>query len=419
MNLRETKGVLVQSVAALKHRNFRLFWLGQCVSLIGTWMQNVAQAWLVTEIAKSNAAIWLGRITAIQFLPILFFSLFIGILIDRFSKKKMLIFTQTVMLVLALVLAFDILWHTVALWHVVLIAFMLGCINTLDMPTRQAFMIELVGKAELTNAIVLNSSIFNLARIIGPAVAGFVIARWGMDACFFLNALSFIPVIIGISMIRLMGEEESMGIRREKPNMMKEIIEGLTYVLKSSGIMIPLAILAVIIVFAFNFMVLAPLYAKNIFHGDAQTLGILMAAFGVGALGGSVIMAMRSRKPPSLRLLAVSAMALCILELVMVPVRSLSMICGLLALIGFAMIACTTSANSLIQMQSPNRLRGRIMSIYVLVFIGFSPFGSYGTGLAAHYWGAPAALGIGAGIGLGLILALLLVRRFLMRSTCN
>jgi MFS family permease len=380
-------------------------------------MQNVAQAWLVTEITHPNEAIWLGRVTAIQFLPIMIFSLFAGALIDRFSKKKVLIFAQTVMMVLAFVLALDIYLKTVVLWHVLLIAWLLGCANTLDMPTRQAFMIELVGKEELTNAIVLNSSIFNVARMAGPAIAGVAIARWGMDACFFLNAVSFIPVIIGIAMIRLTITATPRSELTEKKSVLGEMGEGLAYVWKTPGLLIPMALLAVVNIFVFNFNVLIPLYARRIFHGDAQVLGFLMSAFGIGAVIGTVLLALRSGagRKPKFKLLALAAIMVCVFELITTPIRSFPLVSGLLVLIGFALISFTITANSLIQMQAPNYLRGRIMSIYSFVLMGISPIGSYWSGAAAQRWNAPITMGIGAAIALVLILGLLGVRMSLLR----
>lgn len=418
MRFSDAKERIVRSVAALKHRNFRLFWIGQCISLIGTWMENVAQAWLVTEITHPNEAIWLGRVTAIQFLPIMLFSLFAGAFIDRFPKKKVLILAQSTLMVLAFVMALDVYFKTVALWHVLLIAWLLGCANTLDMPTRQAFMIELVGKEELTNAIVLNSSIFNMARMAGPAIAGLAIAQWGMDACFFLNAVSFIPVIIGITMIRLTNVVAPPPEKTDQRGVLREMGEGVAYVWKTPGILIPMALLATVNIFAFNFNVLIPLYARRIFHGSAQTLGYLMSAFGIGALIGTVVLAMRSGagKKPRFKLLAVAVVMVCVFELIISPIRLFPLVLGLLALVGFALVAFTTTANSLIQMQAPNYLRGRIMSIYSFVLMGISPIGSYWTGAAAQHWGAPVALGIGGAVTFVIVLGLFGLRMSLMRQ---
>ena len=399
----EQKISLKDTFAALKHRNFRLFWVGQAISLIGTWMQNIAQAWLVLELTKS--AFWLGVVNAIQFLPMLFFSLYAGTLIDRLPKRTVLLFTQSISAILALVLAVDLQLHTVALWHVLIIAALLGLSNTWDMPTRQAFMIELVGKEDLMNAIVLNSSIFNAARILGPTVAGLVIAKLGMNLCFFLNALSFVPVIAGIAMIRLANQPPSRLTTDAKPG--HEIKVGLNYVIKTPVILAPMILLAVINVFALNFNVLIPLYARSVFKIGAQGFGLLMAANGVGAVAGSLILAAQSKnKIPKYKTLVISAIGICISELLIVPVKNYPLAYLFLMLVGFSMIIFTTTANSLIQVHTPNHLRGRVMSIYTLVFMGFTPIGSFLSGDAAHFWGAPATLGLGAAISLIVIMIL-------------
>ncbi|MGE5581707.1 MAG: MFS transporter [Bacillota bacterium] len=389
---------LQQTFAALKHRNFRLFWTGQAVSLIGTWMQNVAQSWLVLELTKS--AFWLGVVSALQFLPMLVFSLFAGTLVDRLPKQKMLIFTQTFSAILAFTLALDVQFHTVVLWHVLVIATLLGMTNTLDMPTRQAFMIELVGKQDLMNAIILNSSIFNAARILGPSVAGFVIAKLGMGLCFYLNAFSFIPVIGGIIMIRFVNRPSIIS-PQERPGVLPEIKEGLRYVYRTPVIFAAVLLMAVINIFALNFNVLIPLYARNVFKIGAQGFGLLMAANGIGAVVGSIILAAGSyRRTPKVGTLVVASSALCVFELLLVPVKSHLLAYLLLSLVGFSMIAYTTTTNSLIQVHSPDNLRGRVMSIYTLVFSGFTPFGSFLSGWAANLWGAPPAMGLGAIISL-------------------
>jgi MFS family permease len=403
----QKKTTLKQTFAALKHRNFRLFWMGQAISLIGTWMQNIAQAWLVLELTKSSA-FWLGVVSALQFLPMMLFSLHAGTLVDRLPKQKMLIFTQSASAILAFALAIDVQLHTTALWHVLVIATLLGVINTLDMPTRQAFMIELVGKEDLMNGIILNSSIFNAARIVGPSLAGFVIAQFGIQLCFYLNAISFIPVIIGIAMIHLTLQPNLHKLDTESFGVWHEIKEGLRHVIKTPVIFAFMALLAVINIFALNFNVLIPLYARNVFKIGAQGFGFLMAANGIGAVVGSIILAARSgRKPPKTKNILLAATVMCILELMIVPIKNHLFAYFLLALIGFSMIAFTTSVNSLVQVQTPDNLRGRVMSIYTLVFVGLSPIGSFLSGWAAHIWGAPASLGWGAVISLGFITILI------------
>lgn len=382
---------LSNPLAALKHRNFRLFWLGQCFSLTGTWMQNMAQAWLVLELTDS--AFWLGFVGTIQFLPMFALSLYAGTVIDRFPKKKMLLLTQLVMTVLALLLAVDLWLGTIALWHILVLAGILGIANTFDMPTRQAFMIELVGREDLMNAIVLNGTIFNGARVIGPSVAGFLINQLGMSWCFFLNALSFVPVIAGIAMIKLQ-EKPLVEEAREQRNVWQEIKVGLRYVKSTENILVPMAILSVLSLFAMNFNVLIPLYTKDVFHGGADKFGFLMAANGIGALIGSAILAVKSSGGPKFRTLLTGALGLCVFQLLLVPVKTYTAAYLLLGLVGISMITVATTANSMIQVNTPHHLRGRVMSIYTLIFIGFTPFGSLLSGSAANVWGAPATLGL-------------------------
>ncbi|ADG81402.1 MFS transporter [Thermincola potens] len=402
-----------QVVAALKHRNFRLFWGGQCISLIGTWMQNVAQSWLVLELTRS--AFWLGVVSTFQFLPMTLFSLYAGTLIDRFPKKKMLIFTQAGLMTLAFILAVDTWMHTVKLWHVLILAVLLGVMNTFDMPARQAFMIELVGEADLMNAIVLNSSIFNAARVVGPSVSGLVIAKLGIALCFLINAVSFLPVITGIWLIRLPKPVQPAS-RRCQEGIWQGIKAGLDFVRKTPGIFVPLALLAVINVFAFNFNVLVPLYAKNVFHAGAKTYGFLMGANGFGAIIGSVILAIRSAHGPKMRSLFIAAAGVSIFELLLVPAKSYTLAYLLLGITGLWVITFTTNCNSLLQVQSPPNMRGRVMSIYTLVFGGLVPLGSFLSGSMAHAWGAPAALGLGALISLAFTVALVIWRPSLLKQ---
>lgn len=401
------------AMAALKHRNFRLFWTGQCISLTGTWMQNMAQAWLVLELTKS--AFWLGVVTAVQFAPMLLFSLSAGTLVDRFPKRKMLLFTQAGLALLALILASDIWLHTVRLWHILIVAGFLGVLNTLDMPTRQSFIIELVGPRDLMNAIVLNSAVFNGARVLGPSLAGLAIAKLGIDVCFFLNALSFLPVIAGIASIRTQKEFDPPVIADRK-GILSEIRTGISFVKNTPGVMIPISILIIISIFTMNFNVIVPLFAKNVFHQGAQGFGFLMSANGLGALLGSVVLAVKSARMPRLRTLIAAALGICLFELLLAPEKIYGLAYLCLFLVGVCMITFTTTCNSIIQLQTPNHLRGRVMSIYSLVFAGFAPIGSLLTGTTAHAFGAPVTMGLQAGAGILLILAIVLRNRAVLRE---
>ena len=261
MNNRFPSRVLQTSFSSLKHRNFRLFWLGQCVSLIGTWMQNIGQSWLVLQLTHSPLK--LSIVTMIQFLPMMLFSLYAGTLIDRFSKRKILIFTQISMLLLATALATLTYFNVVQYWHVLILALLLGIVNTIDMPTRQSFFVELVGKEDLMNAIALNSSIFNLARIIGPAIAGILIGLVGIAICFYLNALSFVAVIIGIWMIKVPAQVKSEHRFGSIKEINSDVAEGLRYINSKLIIKVPLLLLALLSLFVMNYNVLLPIFAET------------------------------------------------------------------------------------------------------------------------------------------------------------
>jgi predicted MFS family arabinose efflux permease len=258
------------------------------------------------------------------------------------------------------------------------------------------------------NGIILNSAVFNAARIVGPSLAGFVIAQLGIAPCFYVNAISFIPVIAGIAMIRITSQPSLPVTTLDRSQINREIKEGLRFVLHNPLILTFMALLAVINVFAFNFNVLIPLYARNVLKIGAQGFGLLMAANGIGAVLGSIILASKSgNHAPYPRNIILAATAMCVFELLIVPVRIVALTNVLLACVGFSMITFTTSVNSLIQVKTPNNLRGRVMSIYTLVFMGLSPIGSFLSGVVAHLWGAPAALGLGAAISLGFIVLII------------
>lgn len=399
---------LSEAWSALRHRNFRLFWLGQVLSLVGSWMQTVAQAWLILEL--TNSAFMLGLVGTLQFAPILLFSLFTGVLADRFPKRSLLLATQSVMMMLALGLGLLTLSGAVQYWHVLVLASLGGLAHALDMPARQSFIIELVGRQDLMNAIALNATVFNGARVVGPAVAGILIGTVGIAACFLLNAASFVAVLIGLLLIRLNGA----AVKKSKGgSVLEEIKEGLHYIKKTPFIRYSLALMGVMSVFAMNFHVLIPVFAREVLGQGAQGFGLLMSALGTGALAGSISLAYFSRWGPKRALIITGALVMCVSQIMLAPVRVFPLSLVLLMFTGWAMITFTASLNSSIQLRVPDHLRGRIMSVYFLLFVGMMPFGSLLSGAVARIWGSPAALALGAGIGLmgiawlgrGLILA--------------
>jgi MFS family permease len=364
--------------SALKHRNFRLFFIGQCISLIGTWMQNIGQTWLVLQITHS--ALKLSIVTMMQFLPMMVFSLFAGTVIDRFSKRKVLIFTQTSMMILAIVLATLTYFNVVQYWHILVLALLLGIVNTLDMPTRQSYFIELVGRKDLMNAIALNSGIFNLARVVGPAIAGILIGLVGIPICFYLNALSFVAVIIGLFMI----ETPETSVVSERIESFKQVVDdikdGLRYIKHTNIILVPLILIAVISLFAMNYSVLIPLFASQTLGQDATGYGFIMTCMGLGSFVGAMIIAARSQAGPKNRYMLIGALATCLFMAILGLEHSYLIACITVFAIGLSSIVFTALANSIIQLNSADPMRGRVMSVYTLVFLGVTPIGSLATG---------------------------------------
>ncbi|MDN5301244.1 MAG: hypothetical protein PWQ60_758 [Thermoanaerobacteraceae bacterium] len=305
---------------ALTHRNFRLFWFGQCVSLIGTWMQNIGQAWLVLKITDSSFK--LGLVSALQFTPVLLLSLFAGVIVDRLPKRRILIFTQTVLMILALILATLTATGKVSYWHILVLAAILGFVNNIDMPARQSFIVELVGKEHLMNGITLNSTIFNAARLIGPAVAGFVMGFFGIAVCFYLNALSFLAVILGLLMIKIPSETTIVqdSSKNKKP-VLENIKEGLTYIKNTPPVFITVILMALISTFSLNFNVLVPVLAKKGFGLTEEGFGFMMSSLGSGALIGSIMLAATTHKPTS-RILIGAALGLSAAQIILGTVNS-------------------------------------------------------------------------------------------------
>ena len=365
---------------SLRHRNFRLFWSGQLISLIGTWMQNVGQAWLVLELTHSSFK--LGVVSALQFLPMLFLSFPAGVLIDYFPKRRIIIMTQVVMMVLAFTLAALQWTGVVRYWHVLVLASILGVANTVDMPARQAFIIEMVGKEDLMNAIALNSSIFNAARAIGPAVAGLLIGALGTGACFFVNGLSYLAVICGLWLINF---DEPRTARQGTYHIMADIREAMGYIRKTPVVMVTVLLVAVVSIFGTNFNVLVPVFARQELHREAAAFGFLMSSFGMGALIGAVSLAILSREGPKPSFLLGGGMVLSLVLVLIGSQNSYAWTALLLALAGWSLVTFFGMANSTIQLNTEDRLRGRVMSIYTFTFGGLTPFGSMFAGSVAHW----------------------------------
>ncbi|MDB4894411.1 MAG: hypothetical protein JWN15_673 [Firmicutes bacterium] len=390
-----------EGLRALNHRDFRLFWSGQLISLIGTWMQSVGQSWLIIEL--TNSPLKLGLISALQFTPVLLLSLFAGALADRLPKRKLLIITQTVLMLLAFILAALKYTGHVQYWHVALLATALGIVQALDVPLRQAYLAEMVGKEDLVNAIALNSAIFNGARILGPAVAGILVARFGVALAFFMNGISFIAVIGALVAIR----SEGLPRPRRDRTMLQDIREGVTYAVQTPTVLLLLSLLLIVSLFVINYNVLVPVLAKDGLHMEAQGFGLLMSALGAGALAGSVAMAFMGRRQPPQSLVIGAALVLCVATLAVAGAHQFYGAVALLFIIGCAQILFTANCNTAIQMTTPDELRGRVMSLYALVFAGVVPAGAFFTGWVTEAFGP--WMGYFADGGLGLVGALLLL----------
>jgi MFS family permease len=390
---------------SLRHRNFRLFFAGQLVSLIGTWMQNMGQAWLVLELTHSSFK--LGVVAALQFAPMLFLSFPAGVFIDSFPKRKIILATQIVMMLLAFTLAILNWTGVVQYWHVLILATLLGIANTIDMPARQAFIIEMVGKEDLMNAIAMNSSIFNAARAIGPAIAGLLIGAVGTALCFFLNGLSYLAVIWSLL---LMTFDALPAGKPRTAHIIADIQEAMHAIKATPVVMVTILLVAVVSIFVTNFTVLVPIFARQELHRDAAAFGFLMSSFGLGALFGAATLAALSRQAPKPSRLLGAGMGLSLVLITIGLQNSYALTALLLGLCGWCMVTFYGMANTMVQLNTEDRLRGRVMSVYTFTFGGLTPIGSLFAGTMAHWIKAPLTFALG-GLISGIVFFIVIVKR--------
>jgi MFS family permease len=398
---RGAASTLAGTFRSLRNHNYRLFFFGQMISLTGTWMQTIGQAWLVLDLTHSPLA--LGTVTMLQFLPISLLVLFGGVIADKVPKRRLLVLTQTAAMTQAFVLAFLTWSGLIALWQIYLLATMLGLTNALDNPTRQAFVVEMVGRDDVTNAVALNSSMFNSARLIGPAVGGVIIAVVGVGAAFFINGVSFIAVIIGLLLMRpaLLHPASRGGEGR----LLEQLAEGLRYSLRTPSILLILILMASIGTFGYNFTVVLPLLARNVLHVGSIGFGAMTSAVGVGSLMAALALA--TLRKPSRRTLLVGATAFAAILAAVAASHWYVLTLVLLVALGVAGISFTATANSTLQITAPDHLRGRVMSLYMLLFAGTTPIGGQLTGIMAEHIGIQSTVGIEAAIcALGIAAAL-------------
>jgi MFS family permease len=373
------------TLRALKYRNFQLFFGGQLISLVGTWMQNVAQAWLVYSLTGSS--VLLGLVSFSGQIPVFVFSVLGGIAADRLSRKHVVIATQTLSMLLALALAILTLTHTVRIWHVFVLSALLGVVNAFDIPARQAFIMDMVGKQDLINAIALNSAMFNASRMIGPAVAGILVATIGEGWCFFANAVSYIAVIAGLLMM-----DVTPHTRAATASPIEDIKEGFLFVIRNPPIHALLILLGVGSLAGTPFIVLMPVFADQILHGGAQAMGWLVGLSGVGAMIGALTLATRRHVRGLGRWVAVSGAAFSVALIGFGLSHTFWISLLLMVPIGFFMMIQFGASNTLIQSMSPDILRGRVMSVYSMMFMGMAPIGALIAGAVAEHTSAPVAV---------------------------
>lgn len=378
---------------ALRHRNYRIFFTGQLVSLVGTWMQAVAQGWLVLQL--TGDPFWLGVVAAAQFGPVLVLGLFGGLIADGLPKRRTLVVTQTIAMILAFALFGLTATHVVHVTHVVVLALLLGCVNAIDMPTRQAFAVEMVGRDDIGNAVALNSAVFNGARVVGPAIAGLTIGATDISVAFLVNGLSFLAVI---GAYLLMDEQKlASPPRLARPTtvagVMENLSEGLRYVRTTPIVLLAVLVIGLVSTFGMNFSVVIPALARDVLDVGASGYGFLMAASGVGSFTVAMAIAFGRRSRPSL--IGLGAAALGIAELVLAASGWFGISLIAMFVVGLGGIGMAATANTTIQLSVPDHLRGRVMSVYTTVFAGSTPIGGLLAGALASVYGVPAAIAVG------------------------
>ncbi len=372
---------------ALKHKNYRWFFLGQGISLVGTWMQSVALSWLIYRLTGS--AFMLGITGFFGQIPTFFVSPFAGVAADRYNRRLLLIVTQSLAMLQAVVLSCLVLSGMIMPWHIILLSVVSGLVNSFDIPVRQAFVLEMVGKKEdLANAIALNSSLVNVTRLLGPSLAGVIIALWGEGVCFLFNAASYVPLIIFLTGMPL-GVQR---IRRQGSRVWDEFKEGFVYALSSVPMRFILMLLGFVFFMAVSYQVLLPVYARDIFHGNAATLGFLTAMAGAGALTGSLYIASKIRVERMVRYSVYAAALFGVGLLGFSLSRIFWVSLFMLFLCGFSLMVQMAASNTILQHLAPEDKRGRVMSLYTMAFMGTAPFGSLVCGLLANKIGAPLTL---------------------------
>jgi MFS family permease len=384
---------LPHTFRALRHRNFRLFISGQIISLVGTWMQNAAQSWLVFRLTHSEFL--LGTAWFCSQIAVFALSPLGGIAADRFSRQKVVILTQTLSMLQAFAMAALTISGRVEVWHVLVLAGFLGVINAFDMPARQALVIEMTSKNDLLNAISLNSAVFNAARAVGPATAGVLVAALGEGPCFLLNGISFLAVIFCLAAMRL-----PLFVRCEHPPVLEHLADGFRYAARHSAVRRVLGIMGAATLSGMPALVLMPFFADDIFHRGSSGYGVLMSAMGVGAVFGTLVLARRTRSHGLAHVMVYSGLTTGLAYLTFAMSKSFYLSLAIMPVIGYGVMRQMASANTTIQTLIPEGYRGRIMALYAMTVVGLGPFGSLAAGAIARQIGARLTMGLGGVIAL-------------------
>lgn len=383
----------VPTFRSLRHRNYRLFFSGQIISTVGTWMQTMAQSWLVYQLTHSS--VWLGILGFLTTIPMLFFVMYGGAVADRFSRHRILIVTQTLSLVQSVILTLLVAFNGATVELVCLMAFTLGTINAFDVPARQSFVVGLVEKQDLANAIALNSASFNAARIVGPAIGGVVIAAFGVGWCFFLNAISFFAVIIVLLRLKI---ERRAPTSSRTPGFLSSVRESAAYVRSDRTLVSILTLVAVITMFGWSYTVLLPIFADTVLGIGAVGLGNLMMSFGIGALISAITVAStESRVPPTRFIFGGITLFVLGISVFAISTNVVTSVYSLI-FVGMGLIMFISTANAAVQRRAPDALRGRVMGFYLLIFQGLAPFGHLGMGWLAGHIGVRWAVLSGASV---------------------
>ncbi|MDR2927667.1 MAG: MFS transporter [Cytophagaceae bacterium] len=405
--------ILRKTFSALYHKDYKNFWVGQAISTVGGMIQVTALSWYVYQI--SGSPFLLGLMGVFEFGPVLLLTLFAGVLIERFPKKKILLVTQIVFMIQSLTLAVLVWQGVTSYWVFAMLALVAGTTMSIEQPTRQSYFVELVGKIDLPNAISLNSTTFNLARIIGPMIAGIIMKYLGTAQCFLINGLSFIPVLYGINLISVVGKPR---LKNVKKNVLSEIKEGVLYTVRNEKILPTFLIVLVIGIFAMNYNVILPVLAKDVLQGDEHTYSTLMSLFGLGSLLGALFMGSAGKDIRSKNFLVTVALSIGALQMAsLLFAHSFIIVASFLIALGFLSLCFLNRANTRIQLNIDDKYRSRVMSIYVLVVTGSTPLGNTFTGWAMDTAGKSYGFFIDGVIAFTVVMILFIVyRNYLMKA---